>query len=350
MRIAELNPAWLAAALEVTPSRISGLRADPVGTGQVADTYRLCFAVDEAERSLILKLTSDDQSSRQTGRQLANYLREVRYYQHLADTLNVRAPKCWHTEISGDGMEFALLLEDMTPCRPGDQLAGCTVEQVELVLEEAAKLHAARWADPTLAELSWLPGIDLESVPGPEVFDSLFARFRKRYDGRVDDDVLAVGTEFFAHIDAFFHAQHAAPWTVAHGDFRPDNILFAGAGGSVPVTVVDWQTVQRGPALLDVSYFIGGALSPDIRRSHERSLLARYHAALCRRGVRDYSIDDCWRDYVTFSLQNYLVGVGAAMIVKQTDRGDRMFLSMVERSARHALDLNALDILAKRHG
>lgn len=344
MRISQLSTAWLAAALKEDPLRVTGLEPVPVGTGQVADTYRLSFRLDGAAQSLILKLTAQDPVSRETGRRQANYLREVRFYQCLAGTMEVRAPRCRHADVSEDGAEFELLLEDMTPCRPGNQLTGCTVAEVEAVLDEAAKLHAARWQDPSLARLPWLAGSS--AARRTSFFTAMFAAFRERYSDQLDEEVLAVGTEFFATISAYFAAVEAAPRTVAHGDFRPDNILFGGHGGEVPVTVVDWQTVHAGPAMADVSYFIGGALPTEARRIHERPLLERYQEELCRRGVR-YPLADCWQDYARFSLQNYLVGVGAAMSVKQTDRGDQMFLSMVRHAAHHALDLDALGLLSR---
>jgi hypothetical protein len=179
MRISQLTTAWLAAALKEDPFRVSGLEPVPVGTGQVADTYRLSFRLDGAARSLILKLTAEDAVSRETGRRQANYLREVRYYQCLAGSLEVRAPRCWHAAISEDGAEFELLLEDMTPCRPGNQLAGCTVAEVAAVLDEAAKPHGARWQDPSLAEQSWLTRTSPMRRPG--VFTAMFAAFRERY-------------------------------------------------------------------------------------------------------------------------------------------------------------------------
>jgi hypothetical protein len=37
--------------------------------------------------------------------------------------------------------------------------------------------------------------------------------------------------------------------------------------------------------------------------------------------------------------------VGAAMLVEQTERGDRMFLSAIDRHMRHALELEALDLV-----
>lgn len=347
MRISELSPAWLAAALKVDTSRIAGLESAPVGTGQVADTYRLCFLLDGVEESRVLKLTSDDPVSRETGRQQACYLREVRFYQELAPTLAVRVPQCASADVDESCVESHLLLEDMTPCGQGDQLTGCTLAEAEAVIDQAARLHGPRWQDPRLANLPWLTVNAAARRPGPEIFDRVFAGFRERYADRIEDEILAVGTGFFRNVDVYHRAQRSGPQTVTHGDFRPDNILFRGQGGRVPVTIVDWQTVDVGAPMVDVAYFIGGALSTEDRRAHERPLLERYLEELRRHGVTGYSFADCWRDYRRCSLQNYLMGVGAAMSVKQTERGDQMFISMVRSAGYHALDLDAVGLLER---
>jgi hypothetical protein len=348
MRIAELSPAWLAAALGVDQARIAELTYAPVGTGQVADTCRLCFQLDGTARTLVLKLTPDDPVSRETGRLQACYLLEVRFYEELAPTLGVRVPRCLHAQADASGTEFELLLEDMTPCRQGDQLTGCTVAEVEAVLDQAARLHGPRWEDPALAKLPWLSANAAARRPGPDIFTAMFAGFRERYGDRIEDEVLAVGEKFFPRIGLHHESLARPPQTVTHGDFRPDNILFGGQGGQVPVTVVDWQTVDVGAALCDVSYFVGGALSTEDRRAHERPLLERYYEELCRQGAGGYSFTDCWQDYARFSLRNYVVGVGAAMSVKQTERGDAMFISMVRSAGFHAIDLDALGLLGVR--
>lgn len=348
MRIAELNTTWLASAVGVEPARVAGLDAAAVGTGQVADTYRLRFRLDGEPRSLVLKVTPDNPVSRQTGQGQASYLREVRFYQELAATLAVRVPRWRGADADDAGAEFHLLLEDMTPCRPGDQLAGCTLAEAEAVLEQAVGLHAPRWQDPALHRLPWLKVNAANRRPGADVYTALFAAFRQRYADRIEDELLAVGAALFPHIDTYYQAQRAAPQTVTHGDLRPDNLLFAGHDGQVPVTVVDWQTVDVGPGIADVSYFIGGALPTEARQAHERRLVERYHEGLRRRGVDGYSLADCWLDYARFSLAGYIMGVGASMSVRQTERGDLMFISMVRSAGRHALDLDALGLLGLR--
>ena len=40
------------------------------------------------------------------------------------------------------------------------------------------------------------------------------------------------------------------------------------------------------------------------------------------------------------------MAVVASMIVKQTDRGDEMFMAMANRHARQVVDLSSFDVLA----
>ena len=71
-----------------------------------------------------------------------------------------------------------------------------------------------------------------------------------------------------------------------------------------------------------------------------------YHDGLRRRRRRPATAGTrCWHDYRRGTWAGLLMAVGASMMVERTDRGDRMFLTMADRHARHALDLEAPDLL-----
>ena len=112
---------------------------------------------------------------------------------------------------------------------------------------------------------------------------SLLPGFLERYEDTLAPEHRDVCRLFSEQLPAYL-GLHTGPRTTSHGDFRLDNLLFQ-PGHPRPV-VVDWQTAAWGGASLDVAYFIGGCLSTEDRRSHEADLLAHYHDALCRRGVR----------------------------------------------------------------
>ena len=65
--------------------------------------------------------------------------------------------------------------------------------------------------------------------------------------------------------------------------------------------------------------------------------------------MSDYSQADLRQDYRHFSFAGINVAVGAAMLVKRTERGDRLFLTMLDRHVRHVLDSDALTLLRERH-
>jgi aminoglycoside phosphotransferase (APT) family kinase protein len=114
--------------------------------------------------------------------------------------------------------------------------------------------------------------------------------------------------------------------------------------GGPRVAVLDWQTVRLGPALSDVAYFIGSALQPEDRRRHEHALVGEYHATLTAAGI-DIEWDDCWRGYRRHGFDGLLMGIIASMLVGRTERGDEMFMAMVNRHGRQLLDLDAEQLI-----
>ncbi len=93
-----------------------------------------------------------------------------------------------------------------------------------------------------------------------------------------------------------------------------------------------------------MSYFLGTSLLPELRATDERDLLKEYHRTLQAGGVREYPFEQCWDDYRRFAFAGFLMGVISSMIVGRTDRGDEMFMCMVNRSGRMALDLETLTL------
>lgn len=345
-----LTPAWLTAALangDAGPATVTEVTSTPVGTGQMCDSFRLALTYDRQEVSpfsVIAKIPSADPSSRAAGRQPGVYEAEVRFYQELAPRLPVRTARVFHAAIDTDTADFVLLLEDLAPARQGDQLAGCTIEQATLVVDEMVQLHAPLWDSPALTELHWLGrGADGRTMIAAAL-PTFWEGFVARYGDRLDPVVLDVGRALLASVDAYARLD-TGPATIVHGDFRLDNLLFGGPDGGPPVAVVDWQTCARGPALADLAYFIGSGLLADARRPAEHDLVRRYHDRLLAAGVTGYEWARCWDDYRLGTFSGLIMAVTASMLVERTERGDAMFLVMAERHSHHALDLDATALL-----
>ncbi|MCU1393943.1 MAG: Phosphotransferase enzyme family protein [Ilumatobacteraceae bacterium] len=350
-----LTPDWLTAALGAS-GRLAGAvvvaaELTPVGTGQMCDSVRISLQYDQptdAPSTVIAKLPAADETSRATAKALRSYENEVRFYQQLAPGLPVRTPGVFHADIDVDTASFVLLMEDLAPARQGDQLAGCTPDVAQVAVDQLVQLHAPRWDDPALTDIDWLhTDRALQSQFLCMLLPGLWDGFRDRYAVEMDPVVHEAGNALFGALPIYFGAD-TEPWTIVHGDYRLDNLLFRedpSLAEGLSVTVVDWQTCTHGPAMQDVAYFIGAGMQPSDRRHAEADLVRGYHARLLAAGVQDYGWDQCYRDYRRSTWAGLVMAVAASMLVERTDRGDEMFLTMATRHSMHALDLDAVQFL-----
>jgi len=327
-------------------SAVVAFDATAIGTGQVGANmrYQLTYEGEPGPATIVCKFSSRDPQSAATGVSTLTYETEVAFYRDLAHTVDISRPHCYLAAIEHGTANVVLVMEDLAPAEQGDQIAGCTVEIATRAVDEAAKLHGPRWGDPSLKDLAWL---DRTATSGGMVgmLGVIWDAFVDRYRATLDDVTLEAGAEVIALAPVLATYEPVA-LTPVHYDYRLDNMLFAPEGSDGrPITVVDWQTVQLGLGPSDVAYFLGNAFDPDVRRSCEERLVARYHEALTGYGVTGYSVEQCWDDYRRSSYASLLMAVFASMMVGRTDRGDAMFMAMANRSAQMATDLGAAALI-----
>ncbi|MEZ5238484.1 MAG: hypothetical protein R2716_05885 [Microthrixaceae bacterium] len=89
--------------------------------------------------------------------------------------------------------------------------------------------------------------------------------------------------------------------------------------------------------MADVSYFLGGAMEPGVRREHEAERLLSYRARLAGHGI-PLAAADLQRGYRRYALDGLVMAIGASQVVGRTEHGDEMFCLMARRSALHALE------------
>lgn len=323
---------------------IAALSCERVGTGQIGDTvrYRIDYRAGTGPATIIGKFASADATSRAVAATWSLYEREVRFYRELAPHARLDTPACHCALLDADG-QFVLLLEDLSGARVGDQFKGMEDADAHRAMRAAARLHAAFWeceGDPAMQWLDTDAGAQPFYAPG--VFRDTWPRFRERYADHLDPRHLRVCDALYEGYEAYDRPRPGAR-CVTHNDFRPDNMLVSPSR----LTVVDWQSVALGTGAVDVAYLIGGSYSPEARREHEAALIATYLAELREGGVTDLSRDAFEREYRHFTFAGINVAVGAAMLVKRTERGDRMFLTMLDRHVSHVIDTGALDLLAE---
>ena len=345
-----ITPEWLNAVLAKNGIRASvkGFRASAVGTGQMADNYRLHLDYgdkpEDAPDTLVVKVCSANETSRASGA-AGGYVTEVRFYLDLARDVAIRIPRCYHGDISDARDEFVLVLEDLAPAEQGDQITGCSPEQAELALRNLAGLHASTWCHSKLDDYEWMSRVTPEVA---KLFTSFLVNategFVERYrENLLEEDIGVLG--HFAHNAENWLVARPEHFAAVHGDYRLDNLMFGTAAGGSPVAAVDWQTLSIGHPGRDVGYFLGNSLPAELRRDHEHSLVRAYHEALCANGVAGYSFEQCFDDYRFGQFQGPLVTVLGAMAVLQTDRGDAMFMAMCSRSCQAIRDLDSTSLI-----
>lgn len=339
----DVTPRWLS---DVLGTDVAGVEVTPVGTGQTGATYRLAVRY-RGQTSLpgrfVVKLPAQDEAVRE--RVALSYRSEHAFYTEIAATLQVPVPRCHHCAIADDGAQFVLLLADMAPAEQGDQITGCTPAQARLAATALAGLHGPRWGDPAWLSLAAtvMPkpdeatarGLgDITQLAAATTLEKLGARMSAEDRVTVEESAALIADWLLTAPDRF---------SLLHGDYRADNLLFHPDGTAV--TVVDWQTLAVGLPARDLSYFLATSLQPQDRAGHERDLVTGYHRALQNRWVTGYDVETCWQDYRFGMLQVPLIATLGFAFSAATDRGDDMTLTMLQRGCRAIRELGTLELI-----
>ncbi len=337
----DLTASWLTGAIGA--GTVTGFTVERIGTGQMSECYRIGLTYADTGRtsspgpgSVVLKVAASDPTSRQTGLALGLYEREVRFYRDIAPRLGGPIAPCYHAGIDTTTGAFDLLLGDAGPAAVGDELAGATVEQAHLGVAELARLQGPLLADSALSEVPWL---NREAPISQSMLAALYAGFTDRYGAQIAPAHRMVCERLVAAFDGY-HAVDDQAQGLMHGDYRLDNLLFGAAGADRALTVVDWQTVSWGPAMTDLSYFLGTALPAPQRREHYGALLRTYHEALGPGAP--LALADVAGGVRRQSFFGVMMAIVSSMLVERTDRGDRLFMTMLARHCDHVLDTGAL--------
>lgn len=340
----DLTADWLTLALAGATGNavVASVNSSPIGTGQVATTVRLeiTYASGEGPSSLVAKLPSQSEASRTAAAMVRTYEIEAAFFNELAASLEGRIPRCLHAHHVPETGAYCVLLEEVVGAYAGDQMAGLGVEDAAAAVDEMALIHASRWDDPALRELPWLARSSPEGLSGTAgIIEAVQPGFIAGFADRLEPEVLALVERLTGRHGAILSSR-PGPHTVAHGDFRADNLLL-GAGRAA---VVDWQTVTLGPGWGDLAYLLGGSLTPELREVHERDLVERYVTGLEAKGVT-LGVDDPFTEYRRYAFGGLVMAIAASQLVEQTERGDTMFAAMANRHGIQALALGSESLI-----
>lgn len=387
--LGELSDEWLTHAMRSGgyldgSATVAGHTASRIGEGAgfLGDLARveLTYAgtPDGAPTSMIAKFPTDKPENRGFGMMLGAYENEIRFYEELAGQMQVAVPDCYFgaldpeprsSAIVGKVMgwlpdavtlrmldrltlaagksdrRFGLLIEDLGDRRVGDQAAGCGYDEAALALRALASMHATFWESPAL-ERPWVRRAD--DTPG--VVHGLFQRawpvYEERFRRLLTPEVRSRTDWVAANGPKLLRRMGEPPLTLAHGDYRLDNLMFHDAGdGSEEVTIIDFQGVTASNPMPDVAYFLLPNVRADVAAEREEELLRLYHDALVAAGVSNYGWERCREDYLIAQL--WLVHRGVILIGSldlSHERGVELVDHAVERSLPkvNAIDLDSI--------
>jgi thiamine kinase-like enzyme len=364
IKVEEITPAWLTRVLArnglnggVAVNSIATERIGE-GVGFIGELQRITleYATEpppDCPQTLIAKFPTSNEAYRSIALLLNLYGREHQFYRQIAEHTGISTPVVYHNDADPDRHAYILLLEDLSHTRVGDQLASCSLDDARLALQEAARLHSAWWESPRLQEFNWIPDIaDVEYIALLKgVYQLGWPAFLAKQGNELPifpDEFIDIGHRFGQHFDTAMANMNDLPKTLAHYDYRLDNMLFDDSQEHTRLVVIDWQMIHRSTGVFDVAYFLGGNFPVEVRRDREHELVRYYHDHLIGNGVSDYSFDQCWEDYRLSTLALLLFMVSSQNEIELSDLNDRartLVTSMFERYATTILDAGAGDFL-----
>ena len=348
----DLTPEWMTAALRYAGHDVTvqSVAVEPIGTGQMGSSFRLTLNLDGTSASvlpttLVAKLPTADLEARVAI--ASSHRTEVSFYEDIAPTIAAKTPRCELALISEDATRFTLLLEDLAPAQQGDQLAGCSADQLVAAARNLAGLHGPRWCDPTLAaHRGPLDPVDeaTASFLG-EVMAGAVGSFAERLGDAISTEDIALLADCATATPAFLMGRPDR-FTLLHGDYRLDNLMFHPDGS---VAAVDWQTVGVGLPGRDLAYLIATSMAPEDRRVIERQAVNSYRERLVeffvdRPADTIPDLETVFDDFRFGLLQGPLIIVLGATFGRSTARGDAMFATMTARVCAALRDHDALSL------
>ena len=329
--VGELTAEWLSRGLrssgllhEGSVEKIDQRRlGDQVGfNGEVVIVSPTYSALNVAEsktapKSLVLKIPTASKN-RILGQTMGLYEKEIRFYRDLQPIMNIRTPTHYYSAldiaddpdvilerlrgmnrlpiwvirvimalagwvVTGNPRKYALLIEDLSDYRMGDQAKGCSDEDVKNVISTMAQMHAQFWDSKALTEMTWISPYAVVSRMMQMRYLQSIGRFISEEGGNLSleqrDTLNWLKVNGIALTELF--GEESA--TLLHGDCRLDNICFDDKLNQV--IFFDWQTMQSGPGAADLAYFISATLTEEDGEDRVNAIIEHYLQALNLYGI-----------------------------------------------------------------
>jgi hypothetical protein len=329
----DVTAGWMAGALGTDVESVELLLVDD-GTNRRA---RFAITTPAGDRSTVF-LKASDPAHAELNARTGGVFNEPRLF--LGGTpLPLEHPAVHRSLLDEPTLDFLLVMEDVTARGgdPRDSTRPYTVDQATSGALGLAALHGAYWGDRFDADgsLGWVEPF----VPWGGMSKGIDIGMRNAGD-RIVEPVRAMTGEVIkrTYWDRYIGTLLDGPTTLLHGDAHIGNTYVLPDG---TVGFLDWQVVRRGDAVIDLGYFLQGAVPVDDRRSSEEAIVRAYAEAL-----GESSFDELWLRYRASAAHGLAIWLATAAGNWQRPE---VSITLAERYAAAFVDLDsaaAIDELA----
>ena len=283
---------------------------------------------------VVAKFAALREGSLASARRGGTHERELRCYAELLVDTPVNVPSMHGAWYDPETAHFLLIQDVADADTEVDQIVGIDFDQAQLVLSEAARVHATWWKHDKLRQSTWLPRLDSDQrrTNLTTIAQAGWGSLCELLGDELSEVERSLGTALSARLDVVLQTVAALPSTLIHSDLRADNLLFSPDGGSV--SLIDWQGAGIGPPGFDLAYFMSQCLTVETRRAHEDELLDYYRGELAAAGV-ELTSDDVRAGYGESMIYGLTIACALPLI---SDPGEPRVRALAASMARRSIE------------
>jgi len=268
--------------------------------------------------------------SQKFSRHIRSFQREVLAYQILQPLGGKYVPRCLASASVPDGSDGFLLLQEINPCRTGDQIQGLSFRELSSVAKSIGAVHARFWNSNQLRKIKALPLHHYNRAHEAGKHAQTFLRHCRSLLTRKDAKRIQ---HFLPTIAQALQRAKKRSITLVHGDLRADNLLLVRS----KALIVDWQIAARGLGAFDLARVIGGSSTRPLTLRDQQKLVSIWHQTLRQGGVRGYNLSDAWWDYrIGVALTLSIPITNSSTLVQLSTRGRKIARLMIHRFFQNA--------------
>ena len=348
--IKDINLKWLQDTLggqeEFIKDGVIDLNLKKVGEGigQLGEFALLETTRESGKKTNIFaKLQTQTEDMDNLAKDYKFYIREVRFYEFLAKSINVKTPKAYYVEYNPENERVILLLEYMDGWYNPDQIKGATEKEIEVAINGLIPISTQFWG--TIQEIDWVPNMKVDYML--RIIDDMrdyspefLNRFSRIMNGSRKANLNKI-VEFYPNFPDLFTR---GTLTLNHWDYRVENLFFTPEVDDI--TVIDWQLMMAHLPGWDLAYLLFTNIEVDLRRKIYTSCCRQYLDGLSKEGIH-FLEEDLERNMMLslLAMTNFPV-IGGANADKENERSIKLFEVLGERIFSAIEDYDAMKFIS----